>query len=157
MGGSSMSFELPYPPTVNTYYRKWQNKIVISDAGRRYRLLVANAVGICKPLEGRLHFAALVYPPDKRKRDLDNILKAMFDALCKANVFVDDSQIDSILLNRCESVRGGKVLVYISEALKSEDQQRKTGKVQTDSDLRGARSRKIDSRQSVSKPDIFKP
>ena len=37
-----------------------------------------------------------VYPPDKRKRDIDNILKALLDSLTNAKVYLDDSLIKQL-------------------------------------------------------------
>jgi Holliday junction resolvase RusA-like endonuclease len=55
-----------------------------------------------------------VYPPDKRKRDLDNILKVMQDAICDG-LSVDDSHIVAICAIRCEIFRGGKVEIVFTE------------------------------------------
>jgi crossover junction endodeoxyribonuclease RusA len=41
-----------------------------------------------------------VYPPDARKRDLDNLLKCLLDSLQTAKVYEDDSQIDYLLIKR---------------------------------------------------------
>ncbi len=55
------------------------------------------------------------YPPDKRCRDLDNILKIILDSLEGAQVFENDNQIDRILLERKETGKPGKVIVSIFE------------------------------------------
>ena len=57
-----------------------------------------------------------LYPPDARKRDLDNTVKAVQDALVFAGVFADDSQIDRLTVTRMEKVKGGKAIITISEA-----------------------------------------
>ena len=64
---------------------------------------------------GRLGARVDVYPPDRRKRDLDNVLKAIFDALTHAGVYVDDSQIRYIRAEMLDRVKGGKAIVTISE------------------------------------------
>ena len=72
---------LPYPPSVNTYWRTWQGRIIVSSPGRKYREAVmthCSQQGI-RPMLGRLHLAAWVHPPDRRRRDLDNVLKALLD------------------------------------------------------------------------------
>jgi crossover junction endodeoxyribonuclease RusA len=56
-----------------------------------------------------------VHPPDRRRRDLDNILKALLDALQYGGAYQDDSQIDSLQVVRSKSVPGGKVMVLVSE------------------------------------------
>jgi crossover junction endodeoxyribonuclease RusA len=55
-----------------------------------------------------------VYPPDRRRRDIDNVLKAILDALQRAGVYNDDSQISRLYIERCEPVRGGAVRVILS-------------------------------------------
>jgi len=55
-----------------------------------------------------------VYPPDKRKRDLDNICKNLLDSLQKAQIYPDDNQIDLLIIQRKEVVKGGKLHVSIS-------------------------------------------
>lgn len=44
--------------------------------------------------------------PDRRRRDLDNILKALFDALTHAGLWLDDSQIDFISISRGRTLAG---------------------------------------------------
>lgn len=39
-------------------------------------------------------------PPDRRKRDLDNLLKSLLDGLEGAGVFKDDAQIDDLQIVR---------------------------------------------------------
>jgi crossover junction endodeoxyribonuclease RusA len=40
------------------------------------------------------------FPPDRRRRDLDNIQKPVLDALQHAGVYEDDSQIDLLVTRR---------------------------------------------------------
>lgn len=63
----------------------------------------------------RLAVTINVYPPDKRKRDLDNILKGLIDALQYARVFQDDSQIDMLTVIRRDVVKNGSVAIWITE------------------------------------------
>ena len=55
----------------------------------------------------------VLYPPDKRTRDIDNVLKPTIDALCQAHIFEDDSQIDVLFVRRAETIKGGKCVVSI--------------------------------------------
>lgn len=48
-------------------------------------------------------------PPDKRRRDLDNILKAPLDALTHAGLLIDDEQFDEINIVRGQLVPGGRL------------------------------------------------
>lgn len=96
--------QLPFPPSQNQYYRRVGNKTLISKRGREYRKEVITAVQKqfllrVKPQEGELgcllHFA----PPDRRKRDLDNYIKALFDAMTKAGLWGDDVQVRKLSIN----------------------------------------------------------
>jgi len=62
---------------------------------------------------GRVGVRVLVWPPDRRTRDLDNLLKGLLDSITGAGVILDDCQIDEIHMMR-ESVRkGGAVQVWL--------------------------------------------
>jgi crossover junction endodeoxyribonuclease RusA len=41
-----------------------------------------------------------VHAPDRRRRDLDNVLKSTLDSLTHAGVWDDDSQIDQLSVER---------------------------------------------------------
>ena len=108
-------FVLPYPPTMNTYWRKFRNHMVISKKGRAFRTAVCLALKGVKPLEGQLLMRIRAYPPDRRKRDIDNIQKPLLDALEKAGAFVDDSQVAVLITMRRDPVRGGRTEVLIKQ------------------------------------------
>ena len=111
-----LELTLPWPPTVNTYYRSVNGAVKISEKGRSYRLAVADQVLIqrgAKHFSGRLLVRVTAYVPDKRKRDLDNILKSLLDSLTHAGVWEDDSQIDDLHIVR--GPIGGMVKVDVRE------------------------------------------
>ena len=113
-----VELELPYPPSVNTYWRHVGNKVLISKKGRIYRLEVASIVSQLglKPISGPVRVSIAVYVPDKRRRDLDNILKAFLDALAgPRGVYVDDSQIMELNIKKMSPVTGGRVIVRVWE------------------------------------------
>lgn len=114
-----ISLVLPAPPTVNTYWRttsrgKFQ-RTYISDRGKKYAKDVAMAVMLAgRPnIEGRLSVKLGYAAPDRRNRDLDNICKASLDAMQKAGVYADDSQIDELIVTRLPVKKGGELLVEI--------------------------------------------
>lgn len=69
---------------------------MLSDVGRHYRTSVATEFVLSKQAglgASSVRVKAIAYLPDRRRRDLDNLGKAVYDALQAAQVFVDDSQI----------------------------------------------------------------
>ncbi|MDD5599430.1 MAG: RusA family crossover junction endodeoxyribonuclease [Victivallaceae bacterium] len=99
-----MEFELPYPPSVNHYYRHVGPRVLISRPGRKYREVVVarlRSYGI-KPLDGGIELFLEAYPPDRRRRDLDNLLKCVLDAMQYAGAYYDDSQIVKITAEKHE-------------------------------------------------------
>jgi crossover junction endodeoxyribonuclease RusA len=64
--------------------------------------------------EKRLHFQVTLYPRDKRIQDIDNRIKALFDAL-EGWAYDSDSQIDVLIVERGEIKKGGGCLVMIDE------------------------------------------
>lgn len=118
-----LKFELPYPPSVNHYYMHTANGVILSATGKSYRRDVALLLHRYRDTCGRtlrLTLTINVFPPDKRKRDLDNICKATLDALQYARVFEDDCQIDMLTVIRRNVIKGGKIAIWISECCSSE-------------------------------------
>ncbi|EFC0657388.1 RusA family crossover junction endodeoxyribonuclease [Escherichia coli] len=115
-----IEFVLPYPPTVNTYWRRRGNTYFVSKVGERYRrdvALIVREQRLKLNLPGRLAIKIIAEPPDKRRRDLDNILKAPLDALTHAGLLIDDEQFDEINIVRGLPVPGGRLGVKIYEIM----------------------------------------
>lgn len=115
-----MKVDLPFPPSVNHYYRRVGVRTLISREGRNYReavCLVLSAMGV-RPLSGPLRVKVHAYPPDNRRRDLDNLLKSLLDALQHGKAYHDDSQIEELSIERRAVERPyGCVEVFIEEAV----------------------------------------
>jgi crossover junction endodeoxyribonuclease RusA len=54
-----------------------------------------------------------IHPPDNRRRDIDNVQKALLDAMQHGGAYRDDSQIVRLSIEKCEPVAGGKTIVQI--------------------------------------------
>jgi crossover junction endodeoxyribonuclease RusA len=110
--------DLPWPPTVNHYWRNTSRGTLISEKGRQYRSTLWYAMRQRKAfkmfMDGeRLGIKIDAFPPDRRRRDLDNLLKALLDSLEHAKLFKDDSQLDSIEIRRMSIIRDGKVDIHL--------------------------------------------
>lgn len=108
---------LPWPPSVNRYWRTFQGRMIISAEGRSYRKAVADQVLIqrgAKHYTGKLKVTIEAFRPDNRRRDLDNLLKAVLDSLTHAGVWEDDNLIVDLRIYWADSI-GGMLKVNIEE------------------------------------------
>ncbi len=95
--------ELPWPPSVNRYWRNVGGRAILSKEARDYRQTL-EGLALCHrwPKLGgrRVSVEIEACPPDRRRRDLDNVLKAVLDGLTHVGVWHDDSQIDRLTIRR---------------------------------------------------------
>ena len=111
---------LPYPPSMNTYLRHLPNgRTLLSERGRAYHTTVWEVVKRTMPghapILGPLVVTLTAFPPDKRRRDLDNLPKVVLDSLTKAGVWKDDSQIQRLTIQWGAFWPGGALDVEIEE------------------------------------------
>lgn len=120
----AVSITLPWPPSVNHYWLilrrgKLAGQPIISDAGKKFRKAVSDAVLVQKVrthwLAGKLQVEILAFPPDLRARDLDNLPKGVLDGLKKAGVFRDDCDIDDLRIRRRQVKKLGELVITITE------------------------------------------
>lgn len=118
-----LTFTLPWPPSVNRLWRSpnrgpLAGRTLLSREGRSYRSEVLAAIieqGRPKGSSGRLSVEIIANPPDRRRRDLDNLLKACLDGLVHCQVIRDDGDIDRLEITRSAVVKGGSLIVRIAE------------------------------------------
>lgn len=128
-----IELELPFSPSVNHYKRT--GRITTTKSGKRFqpridtpatkrfyfevwmkiRLAMANE-GLKSFQGATISVEVHAYPPDNRKRDIDNLIKPLLDAMQKGGLYDDDNQIARLLVQRCDIFEGGKIIVRI-EAL----------------------------------------
>lgn len=126
-----MILTLPFPPSVNGYWRSpnkgaSRGRTLVSERGRAFQ---AEAIAQVleqlrrrpKPISVDIAVEVLFYPPTRAKRDLDNYFKALFDAMTKAGVWLDDRQIKRIVAEWGPVTKGGKVELKISEVASCAD------------------------------------
>ena len=114
---NAITLTLPWPPSVNKYWRTFQGRMIIRAEGRSYRKAVADQVLIqrgAKHYAGKLRVNIEAFRPDNRRRDLDNLLKAVLDGCTHAGVWEDDSNIVDLRIYWAESI-GGMLKVKVSE------------------------------------------
>ncbi len=110
---------LPWPPTINDYWKPIRSSIYLSRKGRLYRDAVNESINEQVQRLGlteRVQIEIVLYPPDARVRDLDNYKKALLDACTHAELWDDDSLIDQDFTYRGAIVKGGTVRMEINPA-----------------------------------------
>jgi crossover junction endodeoxyribonuclease RusA len=101
---------IPWPPTVNhSTIPAIGGGRILTPEHRAFRCLVQNIVTLqhIPRAEGRLRVVILLFPPDKRKWDIDNRVKAVCDALQHAGVIEDDAHIDQLEVRRMPCFQPG--------------------------------------------------
>ena len=94
-------FNLPWPPSVNMAYRSVGGRVIRSQKGREF----ADA---CKEIfkdekciypDEKVFFMIELFPPTRRKFDVDNYGKVVIDTI---PWFTDDSQIEALVIVKGE-------------------------------------------------------
>ncbi|EPR8379442.1 RusA family crossover junction endodeoxyribonuclease [Klebsiella variicola] len=96
-----------------------KGKLLVSEAGRKFKHAVRAAIieqlkAVPKPSASPAEVVIVLYPPDYRRRDLDNYNKALFDALTYAGIWEDDSQVKRMTIEWGENAKGGRVEITIT-------------------------------------------
>lgn len=108
---------LVWPPSVNNYYTIARGRKILSKRGRLYKQQSAVEMMVQRVKKGsseRYSVYIRAYPPDKRKRDLDNLFKAILDSLTEYGAIQDDSLIDDLRIQRFNPVKGGRIEITVS-------------------------------------------
>ncbi len=112
-----MRTPLPWPPSINHYWRRVGPRTLISREGREYRSIVCGLLARLGETtrDGRVAVCIDAHPPDRRRRDVDNIQKAPLDAMEHAGIYENDGQIDLLVTRRKPPFRGGKIVVTVED------------------------------------------
>lgn len=115
--------KIAWPPSVNHVWRKTPaGRIYLTREARMFRADVMSRVAVARchgvlpktALAGNLAVAMELYPPDRRRRDVDNYSKAVLDAMTHARLWRDDSQVKQQTVAVCAPKPGGQVVLTIS-------------------------------------------
>lgn len=121
-----IELELPMPPSANRYWRYVNGKVLKSKQARDYIKIIGDLWMVYKAQkkakafgkDQRLQIYIQVFPPNRIRRDLDNLLKVLMDSLEHAGLFTNDEQIDDIRIMRMEIYPGGKMVICLRELIK---------------------------------------
>ena len=113
----SYEFEMPWPPSVGSCWRAYNNRFILSKKGRQYRV---DAIARLKELHldgenisDRLSVSLVLNPPTLRKYDVDNFNKALFDALSHGEFWLDDEQVDKLIVAKGAKTKGGNIQIKV--------------------------------------------
>ena len=101
------------PISVNLYYKKFRNRIIISQAGQSFRQSVLDSIKNYQKISGPISLEVFCYFSDFRKRDIDNILKPLIDCL-KNNLFDDDDMIFDLSIHKVINSSSDYFTIHIS-------------------------------------------
>lgn len=116
MTSKTLTLQVPFPPSVNTYWGFHGSHRFLTNKAKQFKTICRSAYVESRHAgfgKDRLQVRVELYMPDRRVRDIDNYVKSLLDSLCQANIFVDDEQIDHLTIVRKELFKGGKCLVTI--------------------------------------------
>lgn len=113
--------ELPWPPSVNGYWRSFQGRQIISKRGREYRKEATRLMSeyglFGERVSGDLSVSIDLHPPTRRRYDIDNWIKAPFDALTHAEFWEDDEQVVSLSVRKREIIKPGKIIIKVNNVI----------------------------------------
>lgn len=95
---------LPYPFQANHMKMPSRGRLIMNPKYRDWRAGALWSIreqvpnGIHPVITGYFHITITVDRPDRRRRDLDNLSKAVLDALKEGGVIEDDSYADRIVM-----------------------------------------------------------
>jgi crossover junction endodeoxyribonuclease RusA len=115
---ATRTYRLPWPPSVNNYIKRGNNRTYMTKQGKKFRGEVCDQIlgeETWGTLRGRLSVHIELTMPSKAKRDIDNHIKAVLDSLQAAGVFENDEQVDHIRVTRLHVEPPGACDVTITE------------------------------------------
>lgn len=108
-----MNLTLSYPTVSgNGLWRHAKGRHYINPKAKAYYDLIAWELLSQKAnlkLSIPLQVSVKLYPPDNRKRDLENLIKVLHDALTKGNLWIDDSQVRKMTVEWFPKVPNGRI------------------------------------------------
>jgi len=110
----SLSIDLPFPPSANRLWRSTKD-------GRHYRSpryqtwFQAAGIEINRQRPGKIEgqFSVLLQlgRPDRRRRDLDNLMKPVLDLLQHYGIIENDSLAQHVSVHWSETIKGAHVVL----------------------------------------------
>ena len=116
---------LPWPPSGNHsvkhtrvgghYLTNHASQYFVEVAWRVKTDLLNQGLAEQCTLDKPLAVRCVLFPPDLRKRDMDNAWKVIADAVTRSGLWADDHLVRDLHLQWGEKTKGGRVQLKISE------------------------------------------
>ena len=123
-----MKLLLPFPPSVNTYWKqivlrtrtgKSFRSTGLSKRAKAFRIEALYTIKQQYPIHQIIDYPVKVtiylYPPSLRKYDVDNFNKGILDVLTHANIWIDDELVHDLRILKRHKVKGGRAIVDIQK------------------------------------------
>lgn len=112
---------LPYPTSVNRLWRKTATGVYRSPEYGTWFRAAGNELNAQNPgkVSGPYELRIVLGRPDRRRRDLDNTVKAISDLLVTHGVIGDDSEAIKITLEWSDAITGAHVFVLSPRRLQA--------------------------------------
>jgi crossover junction endodeoxyribonuclease RusA len=112
--------DLPLPPSVNRLWRSNRGRVHRSDPYAAWLREAGWALLQQRPkrLTGWVRVSIAAGVPDRRRRDLDNLLKALLDLLVQHQVIETDADVAALDARWDDLVPGGRVCLEVRSVVK---------------------------------------
>lgn len=111
-------FTMPFPPSVNVWMKPFKSRMILTKRGREYRLQAISKLEdlglINERVDKKVRVHLTLNPPSNRRYDIDNFCKSLFDAMSKAEFWIDDEQIYALSIKKGVKTEGGNVEVSVT-------------------------------------------
>ena len=116
LSGLKIVFSLPFAPSVNRLWRVGRNKKMYKSKVYEDWINVTRQLiytGKHKPILGEYRLTIEAVKPDKRRRDIDNIIKAVSDVLQATGLIEDDSLCQEVTARWV--LKGPEMLIIVEK------------------------------------------
>ncbi len=116
-----MEINIPFPYATGNHYKSFNFKtkrVYVTKQAQAYRMAVkCEVLKKSERFDGYVDVDMVIFPPDKRKRDIDNICKVVWDALTLAGLWKDDRMIRNLHVSVKEPAKPGFIRMEVTNAV----------------------------------------
>ena len=116
-----MVFTECWPPSVNNITAVVHGRKIKSKAGRDFTAFIKSEIERFRTkldipkFTGRVGVILKLHAKTNGRYDIDNKPKAVEDSMTASNIWIDDEQVDLLIIKRCRKQSGGGFSITIME------------------------------------------